>query len=872
VFTIALLVGWSGVAGAVCEIPLAIGQNSGNANVLILLDNSGSMNEALESSAYDPSTNYSGNFSRSSTYDVSSSRSYVPKDFNNNWPNSPSAYLVTSDQGEDGSYSGNYLNWVYFHATAAQRAAIPVVTRIQASKQVVNSFLGTISDCRLGLEVFESNSDGGTILSNIGSSASAIQAQVSGIRAHTFTPLGEALVTAMDYFKTTGSSAPIQAPCQKSFVVIVTDGLPTSDTNFPSAIRDANRDGYYLDDVASYVYRNDLRPDMDGIQNLTTFTIGFNVDQGSLLQLTANNGGGRYFSIQDANGLNAALTQTFNAIAARVAAGAAVSVVSSEDRQSNRLFRARYESQTWRGYLEAFNLPYRTGDTPLWDAGALLASRSASSRTIYTTLSGTSLTGFTTANATALRSLLGAADDATSANIIRYARGDTVAGTRSRGGWKLGDIVDPAPVMVGSPTGFSDQPGYFAYRTAQSGRREVLYVAANDGMLHCFDVADGSELWAYVPNDQLSKLSLLMDPAYCHNYYLNMTPGAYDLFVGGRWRTVVVGGEAQGGNGLFALDVTSPAPDSVQLLWDVSPAGLKGAYHPPIVVRDRTLDAQVLVVGTGYDANVGQASLLVLDPENGAILRSVALGSPTAGNKVTKAVAFDSDFDGYEDRLYVADLSGKLWRVDLTRDPWTVTALFSGSQPIQATPALTTDELGRAMLLFGTGRFVTASDPGNTSQQAVYGIIDDNSGTTLTAADLVNQTSAYNAVTAGSRGWYFNLPNLGERVIRKAALIAGTLYVPTFAPSATACTGGGQSWLYSADFRDGSIPDNAAGGEQNTIAGRGQSMGDGILADPTVDLLNEKLILQSSNAVLLTEDLNANVKRLAVRSWRQKWN
>ena len=49
-------------------------------------------------------------------------------------------------------------------------------------------------------------------------------------------------------------------------------------------------------------------------------------------------------------------------------------------------------------------------------------------------------------------------------------------------------------------------------------------------------------------------------------------------------------------------------------------------------------------------------------------------------------------------------------------------------------------------------------------------------------------------------------------------------------------------------------------------------MGDGILADPTVDLVNEQLILQSSNAVLLTEDISAGLKKLMVRSWRQKWN
>lgn len=860
-----------GLAQAVCQIPLAVGLNTGNANVLILQDNSGSMNEALYHSAYNPSVNYSGNFDRTTDYGISASGTYSPRSFNRRWATTPTANLVASDQGEDGIYSGNYLNWIFYNASTAQRAAIPTVTRIQASKQTVSTFLSTITDCRIGLMSFNSTSNGGTVLAPIGSSIGSIQSSENGLRAYTWTPLGSALSSAMTYFQTTGASAPIQAPCQKSFVIIVTDGLPTNDTNIPNYIRDSNRDGYYLDDVASYLYRNDMRPDMDGIQNVATFTIGFNVDH-SLLRNTGTVGGGQYFSISDGAGLAAALTQSFNVIAARVAAGAAVSVVSSEDRTSNRLYRARYESQTWRGYLEAFNLPYYAGDRPLWDAGALLAARSASSRTIYTSTTGTSLTSFTGSNASTLQSYMGAANLTAATNLITFIRGDSVAGSRSRNGWKLGDIVDPAPVMVGKPTGFNDLPGYAAFRAAQAGRREVVYTAANDGMLHCFDANDGSELWAYIPKDQLPNLSALMDPAYCHNYFLNMTPGAYDLYLNGRWRTVIVGGEAQGGNGLFALDVTTPAPDSIRLLWDISPTALKGAWAAPTVVRDRQLNRQVLCIGTGYDASSAQANLLVIDPENGSILRTFALGSPAAGNKITKTVVFDRDFDGYEDVLYAGDLSGRMYRVDLTRNPWAVSTLFNGTQPIQGSPVATTDELSRDMVFFGTGQYITASDPSSMVQQTVYGVIDDNSGATLTRANLINQTTTFTPLGTGARGWYMDLPAGGERVTRSAALIAGTLWVPSFAPTTAACAGGGQSWLYSFDYRDGSAPDRRNGQENDTANGRGKSMGDGIMADPTVDLVNEKLILQSSNAVLLTEDLSAELKKLAIRAWRQRWN
>jgi Tfp pilus tip-associated adhesin PilY1 len=211
--------------------------------------------------------------------------------------------------------------------------------------------------------------------------------------------------------------------------------------------------------------------------------------------------------------------------------------------------------------------------------------------------------------------------------------------------------------------------------------------------------------------------------------------------------------------------------------------------------------------------------------------------------------------------------------VNLAANPWSVSLLFNCGKPIQAAPVVTLDELGRPMIFFGTGAYLQASDVTNTSAQAIYGITDDNSGATISVSDLVDQTSSIHAVTSGKRGWYVNLvENAGERVTRSAALVAGTLYLPSFLPNADACAGGGRSWLYSLDYNDGSAPDNSNGTENNTTAGRVDAMGDGILADPSVDLVNEALILQSSNAVLLTHHINAGLKKLMVRSWRQKWN
>jgi type IV pilus assembly protein PilY1 len=880
-----------GAALAQCYPPLEVSHAGGVAKVLIIMDSSGSMNEPLRHAAYDDGVTYTGNFTSTSTYNVSSDANYTPRSFNNSWPSTPSAYLVNSDAGEDGQYSGNYLNWIYFHATAAQRSAIPAVTRIQTAKQAVNTVLANGAGMSFGVMIFNGQT-GGTLLCSIGTAVATMQTQVNAVRADDYTPLGETMVSALNYLTSTGVSAPLQAGCEKPFIVVVTDGYPTKDLNVPAYLQDYDQDGQdpgtctsmgapypdnmdcsgYMDDVATYLYQNDLRPDLDGFQNARTYVIGFDLDA-PILQSSATKGGGAYFSVTNSAALSSALGQTMSLIAAQMAASTSVSVVSAEDRTHNRLFRARFESQSWRGFVEAFELPYHSGDSPVWEAGSLLQGRNASSRTLYTSSTGTNKTDFVTGSAATLMTPMVAADVTEATQIIDYTRGAPVTATRDRANWKLGDVVDAAPVFVGKPTAFNSFLNYAAYRAANANRTEMVYVGSNDGMLHALDASSGVEQWAYVPRTILPRLKSLMDPGYCHQYYVNLTPVVYDIYVNGAWKTVLVGGQGKAGNGLFALDVTNPSANGLNVLWDLDVTQLKGTWNGPTLVRNQSSNAHVLVAGTGYDAAASQASLVALSPADGSVLSTLALGSAVAGNKTTRATAIDTDFDGYDDVLYLADLVGRLWRVDLHANPWTASLLFDAGKPIQAAPVLTLDAVGRVLVFFGTGRYLDDADLTTTSQQTFYAIIDDASGGTVASSTLVDQTTSISAVTTGKRGWYINLVQAsGERITRRPALIAGTLYVPSFRPAAGSCLGGGESWLYSLDYKDGSAPSNANGTENNVTTGRVESKGAGILAAPSVDLVNETLILQGSNASLVTKSFNAGLKRLVVRSWRQKWN
>ncbi|MHC5112588.1 MAG: pilus assembly protein [Planctomycetota bacterium] len=143
----------------------------------------------------------------------------------------------------------------------------------------------------------------------------------------------------------------------------------------------------------------------------------------------------------------------------------------------------------------------------------------------------------------------------------------------------LGDIINSSPVFVGTPRDFNrDQEPfpttdlYSGFVTAKSSRTPIVYVGANDGMLHGFDANTGAEKIAYVPNKIIdssvaygNNLQAFTSPFYFHLYYVDLTPRLNDVYmkasagaVTQSWNSVLVGGLGVGGKGYFALNVTDP--------------------------------------------------------------------------------------------------------------------------------------------------------------------------------------------------------------------------------------------------------------------------------------------------------------------------
>ena len=203
-------------------------------------------------------------------------------------------------------------------------------------------------------------------------------------------------------------------------------------------------------------------------------------------------------------------------------------------------------------------------------------------------------------------------------DLVNYIRGVEQPGTRNRtvdyNGdgttevMRLGDIVNSTPTVVATPAEglnlrYRDR-SYAEFLEKYTDRRNMVYVGANDGMLHAFNAgffdtetmefsvngykADGvtpatphplgAEIWAYVPMNLQPHLQWLRDPGYTHVYYMDLKPRILDakIFAPGidpvtgidhpeGWGTIMVAGMRFGG-GKITIDTGAdgflPAPNN----------------------------------------------------------------------------------------------------------------------------------------------------------------------------------------------------------------------------------------------------------------------------------------------------------------------
>ena len=308
-------------AGQACAEEPPTSSSTTAAKVMLLLDTSAAMDEAVYHEGFDPDTQWAGYFTRSKMYAINSTHSYAPHNFHPAWPSTPSAILVTSDNGHEGLYSGNYLNWVFFNASAAQRVGIPQLTRIQILKQSLVPAVDTYESVDFALMIFNGNL-GGRLVADFGVTVPTLSSTLLSLATDAYAPLAETAEDVLDRFRFDGVGAPFADPQQKCFCLIVTGSLPTMDLDVSSYLHDTDGDGNdpgtcssigaaypdscdcsdYLDDVTWYMAHEDLRPDLPGSQTVSTYVVSLLVDN-PLLRDAAANGNGQYYPVISAGNL-----------------------------------------------------------------------------------------------------------------------------------------------------------------------------------------------------------------------------------------------------------------------------------------------------------------------------------------------------------------------------------------------------------------------------------------------------------------------------------------------------------------------------------------------------------------------------------------
>ncbi|MET0105736.1 MAG: PilC/PilY family type IV pilus protein [Sedimenticola sp.] len=542
----------------------------------------------------------------------------------------------------------------------------------------------------------------------------------------------------------------------------------------------------------------------------------------------AYNGRGLYLSAIDYDTLSSALTSAIESIQAGVGTASAVSFNSQNLRSGSLVFKAHFDAATHAGDLQAFSIDSqgKISTTPVWSAAEMLDSKTGStsdSRVIvtYKDLGTTSSSGaaFQWSDIAGPRlqqgtqryhlDAIGPPVPVSSSKLgddrLNWLRGwsvdegddydDGEFRERAAKAGKLGSIVHSTPVFVGQPPYRNRNQGeypntiqtaYSAFRNDNAGRTAMVYVGANDGMLHGFNAGDGSERFAFIPNQVIPNLSGLTRQDYEQKPFVDLTPSINDAFIETArgtnrnsltWNTVLVGGLRAGGKGYFALNITDPEDLDTEtevaenVMWEFTATNdnrMGYSYSKPLIVMSNKEDGKgnnkwFSLLGNGYNAShsSGEAVLFAVSLEGGLdgdwtdpgdyyVLGTGKRTIPTETlprdrfqdqfegqpNGIGGVRATDIDGDGTVDYAYAGDLRGNLYRFDLTdSDPgnWSVTRLFTAKyhtdgsfQPITNTPVVVPHPTGVGVIVvFGTGSWMTVKDASSHKVQSIYGIWDD---------------------------------------------------------------------------------------------------------------------------------------------------
>lgn len=600
-----------------------------------------------------------------------------------------------------------------------------------------------------------------------------------------------------------------------------------------------------------------------------------------------------YFFATNPRNLEKSLRAAFAGVAAEIGTAASAATNSTRLNDGTRFYQAMFNSENWTGTLKALKRN---------DLGDVVEITGASTDTHFDTASsinigrkvlikdGSNFVPFEWANLEDWHKEQlaevdegGVVDETLVQDRIDWLRGSR-AKEGASGGMRvraklLGDIVNSNPAFSGNKTNrYNYLPGAAgtSYKNYVKGR--ALFVGANDGMLHAFDIDTFAELFAYIPKEVFPKLANLTKPDYGrganqHQYLVDGPLYVGDAYLGaaadgtgGTWKTILVGSYGAGAKGVYALDVTNPSAPVP--LFELGPEDYPdlGYVMGEALITPLKNGKWAAVFGNGYGASTSKLFVVdleaPLDPSRTKIIDTGA-GTGLSGPSLLPNAFSQTEY------AYAGDLQGNVWKFDLSStDPndWKVAydaPLFvakDGSglpQPITGSMTLGLNALRNyeVMVYFGTGKYFEVGDNEASAypRHSFYAIADGGEPLVYSSRNDILHRKHFTQDTSGrrtifgernvvgtvvtsavnwqeKRGWYidFNVVN-GERIITKPVLIMDRLIFNTVKPSAIACDYGGESWMMElVAVGDKQIAHSVLGDHANT------PLGSLVVSDPTI--------------------------------------
>lgn len=381
--------------------------------------------------------------------------------------------------------------------------------------------------------------------------------------------------------------------------------------------------------------------------------------------------------------------------------------------------------------------------------------------------------------------------------------------TRLKSMW--GDPMHSVPLMVN-----------------YGGDQNYVFVSNNGGMLHIIDTSDGSEAAAFMPHELFEKAPQFT--THRPPLRLDNTRQIYGLDASWvAWRkpgekitdapaaVYLYGGMRRGGKHFYALDVSNPQSPSLKWQIDAGDTGfsrLGQTWSTPTLTRISTgEDSSVpaLVFGGGYspddhDNHQNRQSsddmgntVYIVNAENGELIWSASHADMKWAIPGGISVV-DKDFDGVADFLYFADLGGQVFRADLENSSSRTVQLIaqlggSGSDHrrfYEAPSVAYVKEGAENHLYVAVASGYRAHPLDEETDEGLFVVIDkdamgSSNSTLATISNMADVASNEELDPDTHRGWYYlfqtDTQRPGEKALASPVIFDNTILLSTYAPT-----------------------------------------------------------------------------------------